>query len=464
MKYLFAMDLSVVNERCFFPASFKHYVHASEHKAFSTPSCPAADCFATFGFHDEKRWSHLLKVLATPVHNCSGLIAVIKIFRPKVDDLSNLLEALSELSQHPTGIEISNSFFEKTIPKMVQAVVSSKSIFSNNLPLLLANKTFESVTLDRKDCFVLLSLAFFGLVKQPKGKFSEFSLLSLFEGNSVGRREKLKCFLQYFHFCATEDVFGQVTFYRKSTPKMEIPKWHNLSLNITDALALTSKIEDAKNFSSIVDFANKYFSGGTLGEGCVQEEIMLCQHTEATIGVLLYEKFGDNDAAQIFGVSKVNDTRGYGKSFKWQGLHAMASARDKNIVIMDAVDYSRCAEDQFSADSIERELCKAYTAFKSSDPDAPPIATGKWGCGVFKGEPKLKIILQLLAASACCRNIHFHLLNDKILIQEFEEFKSHIYSKSTSVANVYSIVKQYCASRTRDQELQCLFNFIEKRL
>lgn len=33
---------------------------------------------------------------------------------------------------------------------------------------------------------------------------------------------------------------------------------------------------------------------------------------------------------------------------------------------------------------------KAYCGFKGRDPDEPDIATGKWGCGVFNGDPQLK--------------------------------------------------------------------------
>ena len=33
---------------------------------------------------------------------------------------------------------------------------------------------------------------------------------------------------------------------------------------------------------------------------------------------------------------------------------------------------------------------KAFCGFKGHGDDEPDIATGKWGCGVFNGDPQLK--------------------------------------------------------------------------
>lgn len=41
-----------------------------------------------------------------------------------------------------------------------------------------------------------------------------------------------------------------------------------------------SKLIDDYNYSLRVDFANEYIGGGTLGFGCVQEEIMFASFPE----------------------------------------------------------------------------------------------------------------------------------------------------------------------------------------
>jgi len=54
---------------------------------------------------------------------------------------------------------------------------------------------------------------------------------------------------------------------------------------------------------------------------------------------------------------------------------------------------------QYSEAGIFRELNKAYVAFMSEQETPSPVATGNWGCGVFKGDAPLKAIIQLIAAS-----------------------------------------------------------------
>ena len=79
---------------------------------------------------------------------------------------------------------------------------------------------------------------------------------------------------------------------------------------------------------------------------------------------------------------------------------------------------------QFRQDKIDRELAKALVAFSGGARDlgafsggardlgassggarAPleAVATGNWGCGAFGGDPRLKLVIQLLAASQVVR-------------------------------------------------------------
>lgn len=60
-----------------------------------------------------------------------------------------------------------------------------------------------------------------------------------------------------------------------------------------------------------------------------------------------------------------------------------------------------------------RELNKAIAGFSLIE-DAPTktIATGKWGCGAFKGDPQLKFLIQWMAASVLGRKLIFHTFQD----------------------------------------------------
>lgn len=52
----------------------------------------------------------------------------------------------------------------------------------------------------------------------------------------------------------------------------------------------------------------------------------------------------------------------------------------------------------------------------SDEPRVRPVATGNWGCGVFRGDPELKAVIQWVAASAAgCPVVVYHTFGDKRL-------------------------------------------------
>ncbi len=60
---------------------------------------------------------------------------------------------------------------------------------------------------------------------------------------------------------------------------------------------------------------------------------------------------------------------------------------------------------------------KAYIGFNAGDDlgnsQKKSIATGRWGCGVFKANIQLKFIIQWAAASKVGRSMLFHSFEDK---------------------------------------------------
>ncbi|GBN70196.1 Poly(ADP-ribose) glycohydrolase, partial [Araneus ventricosus] len=104
------------------------------------------------------------------------------------------------------------------------------------------------------------------------------------------------------------------------------------------------------------------------------------------------------------------------------------------LVAIDATHFRNSA-DQFKLASIERELNKAYCGFFE---DAPPInlsavASGNWGCGAFNGDPRLKFLIQLMAASHTGRDLLYFTFGNKHLKKELKEIYRFISEKNLFV-------------------------------
>lgn len=79
------------------------------------------------------------------------------------------------------------------------------------------------------------------------------------------------------------------------------------------------------------------------------------------------------------------------------------TSRGNVIIAIDAVDYSNFPENrkQFQKDCVDREIHKAYVGFSPAKilNDDKDIVSGKWGCGVFKGDSQVKFVIQWLVCS-----------------------------------------------------------------
>jgi len=75
--------------------------------------------------------------------------------------------------------------------------------------------------------------------------------------------------------------------------------------------------------------------------------------------------------------------------------------------------------DQLTVQCLKRELNKAFCGFDSNDFQQckryTTVATGNWGCGAFGGNPYIKAVIQLMAASQAERPIYFFTFDDEEL-------------------------------------------------
>ena len=155
-----------------------------------------------------------------------------------------------------------------------------------------------------------------------------------------------------------------------------------------------------------------------LGHGCVQEEIRFAVAPEHLAAMIISPRMAADEAIVMRGAERFAAVRGYARSLAFAGSCRDGSPRaddgtvDVEFVAIDAVDY-RWADParQFTEAEMLRELGKARAGFRR-DGRGLPLATGNWGCGAFGGDPRLKSLLQWLAASASGWNICYFTFDD----------------------------------------------------
>lgn len=164
-----------------------------------------------------------------------------------------------------------------------------------------------------------------------------------------------------------------------------------------------------------VDFANALIGGASLAYGCVQEEITFSLCPELNTARLIHTPMGDNEAIVICGAEQFALLKPgtYGGGMKF--LSATTQRRGGAVLAIDAMDYRSVPRSaQFTMNLIERELVKCYAAFSAPvercgvpAAEAKCVATGNWGCGVFRGDLELKFLVQWLACSLADKTMHY---------------------------------------------------------
>ena len=72
------------------------------------------------------------------------------------------------------------------------------------------------------------------------------------------------------------------------------------------------------------------------------------------------------------------------------------------------------------------------------------MATGKWGCGAYKGDPLLKFLVQWIAASEAERDMEFYSFDDKHLDKKIELFLEAFEGKT--VGDLFTCLIEYIES------------------
>ena len=252
----------------------------------------------------------------------------------------------------------------------------------------------------------------------------------------------MACIWQYFSTSAYNEAKGRedkrtINFTRRSMNPAKAPKWERETGPLAEVKFSHLPIEDIPGPVLEVDFANKNIGGGVLSHGSVQEEIMMAQSPEMIVARLFTTPLEDNEVLFINGTKRYSQTSGYSDTFKFEGPYR-GTNQERYVVAMDAKEY-RDPEKQYDKMEIDRELNKAYSAFAIG---TEKIATGHWGCGVFRGDKELKALIQLLAASKAKKEIIF-CMPGRSFQEDFTAVIKFLKKEKTPPGKIYNALVKY---------------------
>ncbi|XP_049814518.1 poly(ADP-ribose) glycohydrolase [Schistocerca nitens] len=376
-------------------------------------------------------------------------------------------------------------FFSQLLPNMVQLALQLPSLIRSPVPLLKQFRN-SSVSLSQLQIASLLSNAFFCTFPRRNmlqrnseyATFPDINFNRLFQANkkkaSQRAVEKLKCILHYFRRVCHKAPEGVVTFTRRCIAPENLPLWETSS-KLLNKLHITScgTIEDEGRGMLQVDFANKRLGGGVLRWGCVQEEIRFVICPELIVSRLFTESMEPLEAVHIIGCERFSNYKGYGDNFEWSGDHCDTTPRDSSgrrlcsITAIDALAF-RNPNMQYTPSNITRELNKAYVGFFS--PEIPedqrtPVATGNWGCGVYRGNAKLKSLLQLMAATEAGRHLAYFTFGNETLRDDVFQMYTFLMENRVTVGKLWQYLQQYYDYCVRDGKVTLdLYAYLYKRI
>ncbi|XP_055301564.1 poly(ADP-ribose) glycohydrolase-like [Sitodiplosis mosellana] len=352
----------------------------------------------------------------------------------------------------------SKSFFNQTLPAMIELALQLPEIIKSTIPLLKQGQN-QSISLSQKQIACLLANAFLCTFphrnEYRRGEYRSYPSINfgeLYAADGDQTIEKIRCIYNYFRRVCSQMPTGVVTFTRRSIPDEELPQWDQIEKTFSGTqLHVTNdgKIENDGKGLLQVDFVNKFVGGGTLGRGCVQEEILFVIYPELICSRLFTERFGNNECMIIVGCERFNNYEGYASTFKWTGdcndetPLDLCRRRKSAIVAIDAENFSNKAQ-QYQKDMLKCELNKAFIGFKyDMSGRAPGVTTGKWGCDIFGGDKHLKSLLQLMACCITDRPLVYYTFGDDQLRSDLLRIHEFLVMQGVQIGELFTCLCHY---------------------
>ncbi|CAF1865740.1 BnaCnng33150D [Brassica napus] len=358
---------------------------------------------------------------------------------------------------------------------------------------LLAPQEAGVVFLSQELIAALLACSFFCLFPEADRRSKHLQSINFddliwfpFMSYCSKRENKIRCLLHYFERVCQCMPTGFVSFERKVLPRGHKHNPHYVSYPDAEYWAKSTTplcsveihtsgaIEDQPGEALEVDFADEYIGGLTLSYDTLQEEIRFVINPELIAGMIFLPRMDVNEAIEIVGVERFSRYTGYGPSFQYAGDYTdekdfdAFKRRKTRVIAIDALPNP--GSTQYKPERLLREINKAFSGYlhQCKHQAGPPpssavesskrwcmddheekigVATGNWGCGVFGGDPEVKIMLQWLAISQSGRPFMSYYTFGLQALQNVNQVIERIGLQEMKVGELWSKLVEYSAER-----------------
>ena len=374
-----------------------------------------------------------------------------------------LVAALKQLGQREAA-----HFIATALPLMLNAVQTFVLLDDSQPPLSVVEiGKPDTRHFTRYECFQILSAAFFcqfprrsdNCVAADDRELPSINLDELYRsgGGSV-EREKLVMFIDYFvamsqRVASRDDSIWseKLTILRRQCDGEVAGKILTKDVPLGAAVmhGLGESIDDQHDMLR-VDFANKLIGGASLAYGCVQEEITFSVCPELNVARLYHAPMGENEAIVLLNAMQFSTLKKgtYGFSLQHGGPCTRPHVPN-GIIALDALDLRMFPGSmQYTSAGVDRELMKCLAGFSFdgrevglSDQVSGRVATGNWGCGVFRGDAELKLLIQWVACSLTGREMHYFPFDRQDLVRAFPSFERAMRSKGVTALTLLQVLR-----------------------
>jgi len=347
------------------------------------------------------------------------------------------------------------AYKEKIIPGIIRLILQTEELFPENFTFpILKRGDPQKITLKKSQCACLLAHMTMCITRDQNLEKTDrnFKLLDTIDFSDVYSKpstekylnrklEKLFCLFTYFDKFLSEDPEGNVVFERCLLQGDSSENaWKDCDEPLMKAEILAQgSIEETRDGLQVV-FSDKNMGDQVLKLSMTQQGIMSLIHPELILSLLFCEELQSDEAVRVYGAERYSHYIGYESSFEFTGGYRESKKIGREHVIIDAEKYhSGQKGTQFAENYVLRELNKAFVGFEEEGEEGNKrkVASGKWGCGVFRGNPQLKFMIQWLAASRAGRNLVFYTFGDTKNFREEDVKKILKYYQGKNVEDLF---------------------------